>query len=1429
MAPAAPTSGGNISICSGATVPNVTATAPSGAEVDWYSASTGGTLLASNTTSYATGQTSGTATYYAQSRNNPGSLISATRTAVILTINPVLVPSITATVDDNTPAPGQTINFSSTPTNGGSPTYKWYKNSVAISGATSATYSTNSNYATNDVFYLEMTSTATCASPTVVNSSNITITIDNSGCTAAPLTTATASSITVCNGSSSNLGITGLGGQTGYSYQWETATTQGGTYSAVSGEIAATYNVTNITTALWYRCVVTCSNSMTSTPSNAVQINVTANETPLVSIASSLTPACAGASVTYTATPTFGGAAPTYAWYKNTVLVSGVTGATYTSASFADGDLVYAVMTSNYACLTTPTATSNTALQNITANVTASVSIASSANPACGGVNVTFTATPTNGGSTPTYQWYNGASAISGETGVTYSSTTIVTGSSITVRMTSNANCVIGSPATSNAVVQTITANVTPTLTIVSNNNPVCTAGSQSVTFNTNPVNGGTTPTYAWYLNSVQVATGSSYILNPVTNNDSVAAIMTSNVTCVTSATATSNGIKEIIVSPTAASVSIVSSPAAVAGVVSIHDGTNVTYTATPTFGGTTPTYQWKLNGGNVGTNAATYSTTTLANADVVSCVMTSNYTCLTSGSSPATSNTIGTTILASNPFTPGNLIVYRSGDSVNVITGTTAGAIYLSEYTTGGSLVQVKRVSKNASGVNSIYCSSASTSEGQMTLNANGTNLVLPGYYTTLATASISTSTSAAINRVVALVDINQNVDTTTKLTDWSSGGSPRGATASGNSIYVTGSQGGVRYAAKGATTSTQLSTTVTNMRNVNVFNGQLYASDNSGTTNRLSSIGTGLPTTSGQTMTNLPGTPTTNQPYGFFFAVLNGSVAGLDVVYIADDNANTITKYSLVSGTWTSNGAITAQTVKGLTASISGTTVSLYGTAAVTTPTVGTHIYSYTDATGYNGAITGSPTVTKLVDRSNVSLIAFRGIAFSPTSITTQPSNTTVCVGSTTTMSIAMTIGSSSSIYSYQWQSSANGTNWSNIANGSVYNNVTTATLSILDPTGLNTMQYRCNVLYMGTTTLTTDAATLTVPTTVTPTISISTATSTVCSGNSVVFTASITNGGPAPMYQWKNGTTNVGTNSATYTANPGDLATGNSITCTLTANNNCQTVAVVASTAITMTVNVSPTASNIFSGTTTNTTSLAMCSLGSVVGVYPSISGGVWSSTNAAIASVVPPLASGSSSNSITAVANGVTNVKYTLSSTSSGCTTASSIAVTVAVQATPNAVTGASSLCVGSSAIYSTTSTGGVWGSAGRVTLSASGLNTSALATSAGATSIKYTITNASGCSASSSLAVTLNALPATPSFGYAPGGTNPTGAGGFCANRTFGLMASPANGIWSKTGGITLTPTGTPSTTCSITTGAVAGPFTFTYTTINAQVVTTLLL
>ena len=269
-------------------------------------------------------------------------------------------------------------------------------------------------------------------------------------------------------------------------------------------------------------------------------------------------------------------------------------------------------------------------------SVTAGVSIAltSGTNPTCNGNSVTFTATPTNGGTAPSYQWrINGVNV--GTNSATYTSSTIANSDVVTCVMTSNLSGVTGNPATSNAITMTVSGPVTPAVSIAltSGTNPAC-AGI-SLTFTATPSNGGT-PSYQWQVNGANVGTNSAtYTTTTLTNGAIVSCVMTSSLSCASPTTATSNSITMTINASVAPAVSI----ALTSGTNPAASGSSVTFTATPTNGGTTPAYQWKVNGTNVGTNSATYTTTTLTNGAVVTCVLTSNATCAVP--STATSNAI--------------------------------------------------------------------------------------------------------------------------------------------------------------------------------------------------------------------------------------------------------------------------------------------------------------------------------------------------------------------------------------------------------------------------------------------------------------------------------------------------------------------------------------------------------------------------------------------------------------------------------------------------------------------------------------------------------------------------------------------------------------------------------------------------------------------
>ncbi|MFY9622040.1 MAG: Calx-beta domain-containing protein [Pyrinomonadaceae bacterium] len=342
-------------------------------------------------------------------------------------------------------------------------------------------------------------------------------------------------------------------------------------------------------------------------------------------------------------------------------------------------------------------------------------------------------------------------------------------------------------------------------------------------------------------------------------------------------------------------------------------------------------------------------------------------------------------------PFTSGNLVVYRMGDGAAALSAN-GTAVFLDEYTSAGVLVQSIPVPTTTVGAQRrVVCSGTATSEGYLTRSTDGQYVVFPGYDAAVGAASLATSASTTFPRVIGRVNASGTLDTSTALTDAISGGNPRGATSTnGTDLWISGtsSGGGIRYATLGATTSTALNTgPFTNLRATNIFGGQLYVSANTSTL-RLGTVGTGTPTTAGQTITNLPGFPTsTITPYAFFFADLDAGVAGNDTVYVADDTGF-IRKYSLVAGNWAANGTIALANVRGLTGAVSGSNVTLYVTARTTLQTV-------TDTSGYNATITGSLTTLATAPTNT----AFQGIAFAPSAGVVLPNLTVTDVSQTET----------------------------------------------------------------------------------------------------------------------------------------------------------------------------------------------------------------------------------------------------------------------------------------------------------------------------------------------------------------------------------------------------------------------------------------------
>ena len=273
-------------------------------------------------------------------------------------------------------------------------------------------------------------------------------------------------------------------------------------------------------------------------------------------------------------------------------------------------------------------------------------------------------------------------------------------------------------------------------------------------------------------------------------------------------------------------------------------------------------------------------------------------------------------------------------------------------------------------------------TSEGALARSANGKYLALAGY-----AAAVGDTIAATTDRVVARIDASDNVDTTTRATSTTvTSSNIRGAIATddGTHFWISGNgstaTGGVSYFPIGAASGVHVLATPANMRAINIFNGQLYGSAGSTPFTNIFTVGTGLPTTTGQMATALAGFPTaanSASPYAFFFVAANPAAGGNDTFYVADDSGTAknggIQRWVLHGATWTNDFTFTSGITtgaRGVTGWLSGTTVNLIVVTAEGSPN---KIWSLADT----GAESPLP-VFKLVATAPAGA-NFRGVALS------------------------------------------------------------------------------------------------------------------------------------------------------------------------------------------------------------------------------------------------------------------------------------------------------------------------------------------------------------------------------------------------------------------------------------------------------------------
>lgn len=336
---------------------------------------------------------------------------------------------------------------------------------------------------------------------------------------------------------------------------------------------------------------------------------------------------------------------------------------------------------------------------------------------------------------------------------------------------------------------------------------------------------------------------------------------------------------------------------------------------------------------------------------------------------------------------TAGNLVVARIGDGSSALTSA-ATRVFLDEYALNGTLVQTFALPTVAAGANRAVTSSGSaTSEGALTFSADGQYLIYGGYDAAVGTTSVASTTSVAVNRVIARISRGGVIDSTTALTDAFSVNNIRGAVSvDGTSFWASGPGGSPRFAILGDTASTLLVAGL-NSRNIDIYGGQLYISTAAGARFGVCTVGTGLPTGTGETVTLLAGFPTATGPSSYDFVFANPST-----LYVADDrtiaNGGGVQKWTESAGTWSLAYTLApagTQGCRGLTGVVNAGVATLYAT---TTATNANLIVTVTD--------TGASSTFSTVAQAPAATV-FRGLRLVPGSAA--PQVTVYCTAGTTT----------------------------------------------------------------------------------------------------------------------------------------------------------------------------------------------------------------------------------------------------------------------------------------------------------------------------------------------------------------------------------------------------------------------------------------------
>ncbi len=1291
-----------------------------------------------------------------------------TTTAVTVNTTPT---SVTATASPATLCSGANLTLTGSATGAG--TYSWSgPGGTAISSPTSASTGVTGVVSGNAGVY-------TLTAVSAVGSCSATATTSAVTVNASPTSvTASASPNGVCNGA--NLTLTGAA--TGAStYSWAGP---GGT--AISSPTSQSTGVTGVVSGNAGVYTLTAVSAVGSCSTTATTASVTVNALPSISVGTS-TVICTGGSTTLTAS---GGS--TYSWSPATGL-SATTGASV-SASPTVTTTYTVTGTNSLSCTNTATVTV-TVVNTTPTSVTATASSTS----LCSGNNLTLTGSATTSAGTLTYAWAGPNSyTATVQNPASFGVSTLSAGV-----YTITATNVCGSAT---GVTTAVTVNAVPSVAAISGSSTICTGTSTTYS---NTTSGG-----AWSSSNTAIGTinSSTGELTGISGGSFTVSYAVTNSCGTTTVTQAVSGY----FTPTMG-VSV--------GSASTCVGSTTTYTATPSTGYTwssTNTAVATINSGGSAVGIASGTTTISYVHNIAGCYTTA---ILTVNSLPTISVTTpvcqGATQTATASPTGGvwassNTAVGTIGSATGVFAALSAGSTNVS-YTLSGCTVQTAvsvtglpavitgttsvcqgSTSQLSSGTASQTWSSSNTAVATIT-TLNTTTAVVSGVST--GTALISYTNGGGCSRVTtvtvtspftantgdALVCMGQTItlSNTTSGGAWTSSDATKATVNSGTGVVIAVATGttNITYSTS-SPSSCQATTQVTVNAAVPANTGTATVCEGSTTTlSNTTTGGTWSSSNANATVVANTGVVTgvttgtsiityllSSGCYKTTIVTINPVPAAIAGTAVLCEGENTTLTNSTSGGTWiSSNTAVgTIGSTSGVVAGLSaGTTLISYrltttgcqSTKEVTVnalPSVigGTSltcigITTTLSATPSGGTWSSSDVAVATIGSSNGTLT---GVAAGTSNITytlaTGCKRTTVATVNSNPAAIAGTFvlceGASTTL-----TNSTTGGTW--ISSNTAIATVGSATGAVAAVSGgTTTITYRVSATGCYSAQIFT---TNPLPANITGTLSVCEGSTTALSTTSTGGTWSSSNAAVAAI-----GTNGVVSGVAAGTAN-----------ISYSLSSGCVR-------AVTVTVNSLPAA---IGGT------LLICASDNTT-LTNTTSGGVWSSSNTAVATI------GTSTGIVTGVTNGTATITYT----ASGCHSTA----TLTVNQTPAAITGTAATCIGTGTTLSNSVSGGTWSSSNTSVAtigSATGVVTSA---AVGTSNISYIM--GGGCYVTKTY--TVNALPTV------------TGTLNMCMATSSTLSSSPTGGTWQSSN----VAIATVGSLTGIVSGVSSGNSTISYTDLN---------